>query len=93
MKRNVVSLAIAERSIEEIAKESIPKISVIGVGGGGSNIVSWMKRGITGVRTYAMNSDAQHLSISKADERGPSRLQYHRRTRMRGLPRAGAEGR
>lgn len=65
----VVSLAMAERSIEEIAKESIPKISVIGVGGGGSNIVSWMKRGITGVRTYAMNSDAQHLSISKADER------------------------
>jgi cell division protein FtsZ len=60
---------MAERSIEEIAKESIPKISVIGVGGGGSNIVSWMKRGITGVRTYAMNSDAQHLSISKADER------------------------
>ena len=65
----VVSLSMAERSIEEIAKESIPKISVIGVGGGGSNIVSWMKRGITGVRTYAMNSDAQHLSISKADER------------------------
>ncbi len=63
------SLTIAERSIEEIAKEAIPQISVLGVGGGGSNIVSWMKRGMTGVRTYALNSDAQHLSITKADER------------------------
>jgi len=58
-----------ERSIEEIAKEAIPKISVLGIGGGGSNIVSWMKREIVGARTLALNSDAQHLTISKADDR------------------------
>ena len=64
-----VSLTLTERSIEEIAKESIPRISVLGVGGGGSNIVSWMKRGSVGAKLYALNSDAQHLSITKADER------------------------
>jgi cell division protein FtsZ len=58
-----------ERSIEEIAKEAIPKISVLGIGGGGSNIVSWMKKEIVGARTLALNSDAQHLTISKADDR------------------------
>jgi cell division protein FtsZ len=62
-------LTIMERSIEEIARESIPRISVIGVGGGGSNIVSWMKKGTTGAKIYALNSDAQHLSITKADEK------------------------
>jgi cell division GTPase FtsZ len=35
------SMAVPERSIEEIAKDAVPKISIIGVGGGGSNIVSW----------------------------------------------------
>lgn len=63
------SLGMQERSIEEIAKEAIPKITVLGVGGGGSNIVSWMKRGAIGARILALNSDAQHLSISKADEK------------------------
>jgi len=57
------------RSIEEVAKEAIPKISVLGVGGGGCNIVSWIKKGIVGARIVALNSDAQHLSITKADER------------------------
>lgn len=64
-----VSFALTDRSIEEIAKESIPRISVLGVGGGGSNIVSWMKRGSVGAKLFALNSDAQHLSITKADER------------------------
>jgi len=60
---------ITGKSIEEIAKEAIPKITVLGVGGGGSNIVSWMKRGAIGAKIIALNSDAQHLSISKADEK------------------------
>jgi len=60
---------ITGKSIEEIAKEAIPKITVLGVGGGGSNIVSWMKRGAIGAKIIALNSDAQHLSISKADDK------------------------
>jgi len=63
------SLTIPERSIEQIAKEAIPHISVVGIGGGGSNIISWMKKGSINAKTIALNSDAQHLSITKADER------------------------
>ena len=59
-----------QRSIEDIAKESIPKIKVLGVGGAGCNIVSWMKeKGVSGASIVALNSDAQHLSITKADRR------------------------
>ena len=65
----MVSPSIMEMSIEEIAKEAIPQISVLGVGGGGCNIVSWIKKEIVGARTFALNSDAQHLCITKADKR------------------------
>jgi cell division protein FtsZ len=59
-----------ERSVEEIARESLPSIVVLGVGGAGCNIVSWMKgKEVSGARIYGVNSDAQHLSITKADQR------------------------
>jgi cell division protein FtsZ len=59
-----------ERSIEEIAREAIPQIAVLGIGGAGCNIVSWMKdKEVAGARLYGMNSDAQHLSITRADQR------------------------
>jgi cell division protein FtsZ len=59
-----------EKSIEEIAKEAVPQISVLGVGGAGCNIVTWMKeKGVVGATVLALNSDAQHLSVSKADKR------------------------
>jgi len=51
----------------ELAK---PGITVIGAGGAGSNIVSWIKqRGITGGKLIAVNTDAAHLSITRADRR------------------------
>jgi cell division protein FtsZ len=59
-----------EKSIEEIARESVPSIAVLGIGGAGCNIVSWMKdKEVMGASIYALNSDAQHLSITKADKR------------------------
>jgi len=59
-----------EQNIEEIARESIPQIAAIGVGGAGCNVATWMKgKGVAGARIYAMNTDAQHLSITKADQR------------------------
>ncbi len=43
-------------------------ISVIGCGGGGNNIVSWLyKKGIKGAKVYAINTDLQHLNITEAD--------------------------
>jgi len=66
----IVKKAIPKKSIEEIAKEAIPQITVLGVGGAGCNIVTWMKeKGVAGATIIALNSDAQHLSITKADKR------------------------
>ncbi|MEM4703223.1 MAG: cell division protein FtsZ [Candidatus Pacearchaeota archaeon] len=45
-------------------------IKVIGAGGAGCNMVTWLfNKGITGATVYAVNTDALHLSISKADEK------------------------
>jgi len=60
---------IPAMSIEDIAKEATPEVVILGVGGGGSNMVTWMDKKIIGARTVALNSDAQHLTMSKADQR------------------------
>jgi len=55
------------RAAMELAK---PTVSVIGAGGAGSNIVSWIKKkGVAGGKLIAVNTDAAHLGISKADRR------------------------
>src|SRR5262249_34978020 len=42
----------------------------IGLGGAGCNTISWMKKdGVVGARTYALNTDALHLTITKADRK------------------------
>ena len=47
-----------------------PKVCVVGLGGAGSNIVSWMKeKGIAGCKLIAANTDAVHLSETRADRR------------------------
>ncbi len=45
-------------------------IKVVGLGGAGSNAVTWLfNKGINGATVYAMNSDALHLSVTKADDK------------------------
>ena len=45
-------------------------IRVIGVGGAGNNMVSWLyKKGIRGAEIIACNTDQQHLDITEADEK------------------------
>jgi len=45
-------------------------IKVIGVGGMGCNAVTWLyNKGITGATVYAANTDALHLSVTKADDK------------------------
>ena len=63
------STMVAEKSIEEVAREAVPKITILGVGGGGSNIVTWLKKDAVPARTIALNSDAQHLTVTKADDK------------------------
>jgi cell division protein FtsZ len=56
--------------IEAVMRMARPNIAVVGIGGAGSNIVSWIKqRGIVGGKLIAANTDAAHLSITKADRR------------------------
>jgi cell division protein FtsZ len=65
----VVPQGIHDKSIEEIARDATPKTAILGIGGGGSNIVTWMDKKVMGARTVVLNSDAQHLTTSQADER------------------------
>jgi cell division protein FtsZ len=45
-------------------------IKVFGVGGMGCNAVTWLfNKGVTGASIYGCNTDALHLSITKADEK------------------------
>ncbi|MEK6844611.1 MAG: cell division protein FtsZ [Nanoarchaeota archaeon] len=45
-------------------------IKVFGVGGAGCNAVTWLfNKGINGATIYGVNTDALHLSITKADEK------------------------
>lgn len=72
-------LDFAKEAIENVETHSInfddlragkANIKVIGVGGMGCNAVTWLfNKGINGAAVYAMNTDALHLSVSKADEK------------------------
>ena len=45
-------------------------IKVIGCGGAGNNMVNWLfKKGIQGAEIIAINTDAQHLSITDSDRK------------------------
>jgi len=70
LEKRISRKEVAEKSVEEIARETVPQISVLGVGGAGCNIVSWIKdKGISGAYLYGLNSDAKHLSITRADKK------------------------
>ena len=63
---------LESEKIEAIMRAARPQVSVIGVGGAGCNIVSWVKEkrgGVSGAKLIAANTDATHLNIVKADRR------------------------
>ncbi len=72
-------LDFAKEAIENVDSHSInfdelragkANIKVIGCGGMGSNAVTWLfNKGINGAAIYAANTDALHLSVTKADEK------------------------
>ncbi len=56
-------------NFEEL-KAGKANIKVFGVGGAGCNAVTWLfNKGISGATIYGVNTDALHLSITKADEK------------------------
>ncbi|PIO06088.1 cell division protein FtsZ [Candidatus Micrarchaeota archaeon CG08_land_8_20_14_0_20_59_11] len=58
---------------EELGKDFVPakvKITVVGVGGGGSNTVTRLhKMGLKSATTVAVNTDQNHLKMMEADRR------------------------
>ncbi|NJD76340.1 MAG: cell division protein FtsZ [Candidatus Methanoperedens sp.] len=54
----------------EMVKVAKPSIAVMGLGGAGCNIITWIsQRGITGGRIIAANTDINHLAgMTKADK-------------------------
>lgn len=67
-------------------------IKVVGVGGAGGNIVSWLHRkGIQGAEVYALNSDLQHLELLSADHKILIGRELTRGLGCGGYPQKGAE--
>lgn len=67
-------------------------IKVVGVGGMGSNAVTWLfNKGINGATIYGANTDALHLSVTKADEKILIGKELTRGLGCGGLPNRGRE--
>ncbi len=67
-------------------------IKVIGVGGMGCNAVTWLfNKGINGATVYAANTDALHLSVTKADEKILIGKELTRGLGCGGMPNRGRE--
>ncbi len=67
-------------------------IKVIGVGGAGNNMVSWLyKKGIKGAEIVACNTDQQHLNVSEADKKFVIGKEITRGLGCGGYPEKGAE--
>jgi len=72
-------LDFAKEAIEKADSHSInfdelragkANIKVFGAGGAGCNTITWLfNKGLTGATVYGVNTDALHLSITKADEK------------------------
>ena len=72
-------LDFAKEAVDKVDSHSInfdelragkANIKVFGCGGMGCNAVTWLfNKGIQGATIYAANTDALHLSVSKADEK------------------------
>jgi len=67
-------------------------IKVIGCGGAGNNMVSWLyNKGIDGAEIIACNTDKQHLDISNADSKFLIGKEITRGLGCGGYPQKGAE--
>ena len=96
-----MSLDFAKEAIANAEKNSInfdelkagkANIKVVGCGGCGCNMVTWLfNKGISGATTYGVNTDALHLSITKTDEKILIGKELTRGLGAGGYPRKGKE--
>ncbi len=55
--------------LKAFAKAAKPSVAVVGLGGAGCNITTWIaQKGIAGGRIIAANTDVNHLHVQKADK-------------------------
>lgn len=55
--------------LKEFARTAKPSVAVVGLGGAGCNITTWIaEKGISGGRIIAANTDVNHLYVQKADK-------------------------
>src|SRR4030043_2159339 len=94
-------LDFAKEAIQNTATHSInfdelkagkANIKVMGCGGMGGNSVTWLfNKGINGATIYAANTDALHLSVTKADEKILIGKELTRGLGAGGVPNKGRE--
>ncbi len=88
----IVKNALAETQKQDDVDFGQANIKVIGVGGAGNNMVSWLyKKGIRGAEVIATNTDKQHLDISEADKKFIIGRDITRGLGCGGFPQKGAE--
>ena len=94
-------LDFAREAIENTSTHSInfdelkagkANIKVIGAGGCGGNMVTWLyNKGISGAEVFAANTDALHLSVTKADDKFLIGKELTRGLGAGGKPQVGRE--
>jgi cell division protein FtsZ len=94
-------LDFAKEAIENVEANSInfselkagkANIKVFGCGGCGCNMATWLfNKGINGATIYGLNTDALHLSITKADEKLLIGKELTRGLGCGGYPKRGRE--
>ena len=88
----IVENAIQPQQSESPIEVGQANIKVIGTGGAGNNMVSWLyKKGIKGAEIIAVNTDQQHLDISSSDRKLLIGRDLTRGLGCGGFPTRGAE--
>jgi cell division protein FtsZ len=100
-KNKKMALDFAKEAIEKASTHSInfdelkagkANIKVVGAGGCGCNMVTWLfNKGINGATVFGVNTDALHLSVTKADEKILIGKELTRGLGCGGDPRRGRE--
>ncbi|HTZ42043.1 MAG TPA: cell division protein FtsZ [Candidatus Omnitrophota bacterium] len=100
-KKRKMVLDFAKEAIEHSATHSInfdelkagkANIKVVGCGGCGSNMITWLfNKGINGATVVGANTDALHLSVTKADEKVLIGRELTRGLGAGGMPQKGRE--
>src|SRR5574341_987242 len=80
------------KELAEVMKESRPTVAVIGLGGAGCNIITYLsEKSIAGAKIIAANTDISHLVLQKADKLLLLGKERCRGKGCGGFPEVGAE--